>query len=104
MAMSSEAPMTVALFISMASITWLAAYAWTRWLVRPQANLVGLETLDRLESRLLQIERAIDAIAVEVERLGEGQRFTARILADRLPDGVQPQRLPREFRTVDTPH
>lgn len=104
MAMSSEAPMTVALFISTASVAWSAAYAWTRWLVRPQGNALGPEYLDRIDCRLAQVEGAIDAIAVEVERLGEGQRFTARLIADRLPDGVQPRGLPGEYRRVDTPH
>ncbi len=104
MAMSSEAPMAVALFISAASVAWSAAYAWTRWLVRPQASLVEPEHRDRIDNRLAQIERAIDTIAVEVERLGEGQRFTARLIADRLPDDIQHRNLPREYRRVDTPH
>jgi hypothetical protein len=104
MAMSSEAPMAVALFVSAASVAWSAAYAWTRWLVRPQAGLVEPEHRDRIDNRLVQIERAIDAIAVEVERLGEAQRFTARLITDRLPDDVQPYSLPREYRRADTPH
>ena len=104
MAMNSEAAMAVALFISAASVAWSAAYAWTRWLVRPQESLVEPEHRDRIDNRLVQIERAIDAIAVEVERLGEGQRFTARLIAARLPDDIQPRNLPREYRKVDTPH
>jgi hypothetical protein len=35
------------------------------------------------EQRLARIEQAVDAIAVEVERISEGQRFTTRLLADR---------------------
>lgn len=33
-------------------------------------------------SRLERIEHAVDAIAVEVERISEGQRFTTKVLAD----------------------
>ncbi len=33
--------------------------------------------------RLARIEQAVDAIAVEVERISEGQRFTTRLLSDR---------------------
>jgi len=33
-------------------------------------------------SRLERIEQAVDAIAVEVERISEGQRFTTRVLSD----------------------
>lgn len=36
------------------------------------------------EDRLARIEQAVDAVAVEVERLGESQRFTASLLAERL--------------------
>ena len=35
--------------------------------------------------RLERIEQAVDAIAIEVERISEGQRFTSRLLADRAP-------------------
>jgi hypothetical protein len=37
----------------------------------------------RIEERLSRIEQAIDAMAVEVERVSEGQRFTTKLLADR---------------------
>lgn len=33
--------------------------------------------------RLERMEQAIDAIAVEVERIAEGQRFTSKLLAGR---------------------
>lgn len=33
-------------------------------------------------SRLERIEQAVDAIAVEVERISEGQRFTTKLLSD----------------------
>jgi hypothetical protein len=33
-------------------------------------------------ARLERIEQAVDAIAVEVERISEGQRFTTKVLAD----------------------
>ena len=39
-----------------------------------------------LAARLAHMEQAIDAIAVEVERISEGQRFTTKLLAERTPD------------------
>ncbi len=36
----------------------------------------------RIEERLSQLTTAVDAIAVEVERISEGQRFTTKLLAD----------------------
>lgn len=36
-----------------------------------------------LSSRLSNLERSLDAIAVEVERVGEGQRFMSRLFSER---------------------
>ena len=38
-------------------------------------------------ARLERMEQAIDSIAVEVERISEGQRFTTKLLAERSADG-----------------
>ena len=43
-----------------------------------------------LEARLTRIEEAVETIAVEIERMGEGQRFVTKLLAEgagKLPDG-----------------
>jgi hypothetical protein len=44
---------------------------------------------------------ALDSLAIEVERISEAQRFTARILADRHDAPVRPTSLPS---SVITPH
>jgi hypothetical protein len=36
-----------------------------------------------LHDRLERIEHAVEAMAVEVERISEGQRFVTRLLAER---------------------
>jgi hypothetical protein len=38
---------------------------------------------DDLTARIERIERAVDAVAVEVERISEGQRFVTKLLAER---------------------
>jgi hypothetical protein len=43
-----------------------------------------------VNARLERMEQSIDAIAVEVERIAEGQRFVTKLLADR----PAPARLP----------
>jgi hypothetical protein len=40
---------------------------------------VPADVTDRLE----RIERAVEAVAIEVERISEGQRFTTKLLSDR---------------------
>jgi hypothetical protein len=47
---------------------------------------------ERLENgRLEQLQQSVDAIAVEVERIAEAQRFSAKLLAGR----SEPSDLPR---------
>jgi len=38
-----------------------------------------------LASRLERIEQAVDSVAIEVERISEGQRFTTKLLNERSP-------------------
>jgi hypothetical protein len=35
------------------------------------------------DERMTRLEQAVESIAVEVERISEGQRFTTKLLADR---------------------
>jgi hypothetical protein len=35
-----------------------------------------------MDARLARVEQAVEAIAIEVERVGEGQRFLTKLLAD----------------------
>ena len=42
-----------------------------------------MRRLDEIAERVNRIETAVDATAIEVERISEGQRFTTRLLADR---------------------
>lgn len=51
-----------------------------RQMDRGRTNLPGDP---QINERLQHIEQAIDAIAVEVERIAEGQRFVTRVLAER---------------------
>lgn len=42
----------------------------------------SLELLRSLDGRMTRLESAVDTIAVEVERVTEGQRFTVKLLSD----------------------
>ena len=41
-----------------------------------------------VSDQLLHITQSVDAIAIEVERISEGQRFTTKMLADRSREGT----------------
>jgi len=44
------------------------------------------------DERLRRLEHAIDSMAIELERIGEGQRFVTKLLSER---GREPERVPQ---------
>lgn len=65
-------------------------------------TLNGPSNTPALEARLARIEEAVDTIAVEIERMGEGQRFVTKLLSERtaqLPDASK-----ASSGRVTTPH
>lgn len=50
---------------------------------RHRSSVAAPPQLDAIEQRLARLEQAVDAIAVETERISEGQRFATKLLADR---------------------
>jgi len=73
---------SVAFFVMCAviAIGFPIARAIARKMDRRGATAPGGDADTR--NRLERIEQAVDAIAVEVERISEGQRFTTKIIAD----------------------
>ena len=54
------------------------------WLSRRQPPPpIPHEQLENIEMRLVQLQQAVDDVAIEMERVAEGQRFTAKLLAER---------------------
>ena len=53
--------------------------------------------------RIERIEQIVETMAIEIERISEGQRFTTKLLADRTPDEI-PMAHVRDAERVVTPH
>ena len=53
--------------------------------VRDAPNLAAAAGLD---DRLTHIERSVDAVAIEVERVGEGQRFVSKLFTERAAEAA----------------
>ena len=51
--------------------------------MRRRSDPVPRDGLRNIEARLGEMQQAIDSIAVEVERVSEGQRFATKLLAER---------------------
>jgi hypothetical protein len=96
----------VAFFASVSWIAWAAAYAWSRWLIRPhrEPEADALAHANRVEERLASIEQTMQAMAIEIERLGEGQRFTTKLLTERAAQSLIAPPDRDGYRRVDTPH
>ncbi len=71
--------MTFALLMIVA-IPSSIAFARRIWRGKPQP--VGPKS-DEITPRLDRLEHAVDAIAIEIERISEGQRFVTKVLAER---------------------
>jgi hypothetical protein len=64
------------------------AYARRIWRGAPKNSMPRMD--DVIVPRLDRLEQAVDAIAIEIERISEGQRFVTRVLAER-PASAPPQ-------------
>jgi hypothetical protein len=57
------------------------------WLTRrqppPVLPSISDQRLESIEMRLVQLQQAIDDVAIEMERVAEGQRFATKLLAER---------------------
>jgi len=58
-----------------------------RWVDRAPTSIVQIPS--DVTARLERIEQAVEAVAIEVERIAEAQRFSAKLMADQraLPGG-----------------
>ena len=67
----------------LAGLALATIYSWARRLGHPRGAR-SREAVSGLQAgQLERLEQSIDAIAVEVERISEGQRFTTRLFAER---------------------
>ena len=64
--------------------SWIGGYFGARRAVR-SAQLNAPAASEASRAHLAQLGQMVEAIAIEVERVAEGQRFTTRLLADRIP-------------------
>ena len=80
---------------------WAGAQFGARRAARQAAEEVLASTNLGLDRNLAGLTQAVDAIALEVERLSEGQRFTARLLSERPAMSVVPK---QDAARPITPH
>ncbi|MFI5232118.1 MAG: hypothetical protein ACHQSE_06365 [Gemmatimonadales bacterium] len=79
--MNEDVLVVAIIFGTMTLVLFPLVRAWSRRIEGRGAAPPALPP--DVAARLERIERAVESIAVEVERISEGQRFVTRVLADR---------------------
>jgi hypothetical protein len=79
-------------FTAIISGAIIIVYGIRAWSVRGRPK-GPVELPRQVDQRLERIEQAVDAIAIEVERISEGQRFTTKLLSERATQQPESRRL-----------
>jgi hypothetical protein len=82
-------------FFIMAAVTAIGVPIARAFARRVEAGKPRVPT--EVSARLERMEQAIDSIAVEIERISEGQRFTTKLLSERAAAG-EPSAVPSRER------
>jgi hypothetical protein len=86
-------PVWIALLVPLGFFAMVVSIVVGRPMIRAYATRVENESKrpqipTEVMNRLERIEQAVDAIAVEVERISEGQRFTTKLLSEARPGAL----------------
>ena len=91
----SAGQITAVSIVGMITVLMPLSIAFARLLLRraarPPAPQIPKDVSDRLE----RMEQGIEAVAVEIERIGEGQRFVTQLMSDRAQRAAIPEAVPR---------
>ena len=82
----------------------LLAHGWFRHREKMESLRRPTDQSDALDARLARIEQAVDAIAIEMERVTEGQRFVTKLMSERAPARLEPPAPQAARERVNTPH
>jgi hypothetical protein len=98
----TAALVAVSLFGALASLAFAINAIARAWVARgrDEARLANETATPLADARLARLEQAVDAIALEVERISESQRFTAKLLNE---EGRTPARPAQSQLLSDTP-
>ena len=87
----------VVFFASIATVIRSVAAMFVSW--RRTNGVTDSLSPSLNDARLSRLEQAVDAIALEIERISEGQRFTTKLLSEQ---AKQSSRLRRELTNTPT--
>lgn len=88
--------------VAITAIFAITAVMLRMWLGHRE-RMTGLSRLKKDDGRLERVEQAVEAIAIEIERVSEGQRFVTKMLNDRAQPLSGSAPVPGKARQVDEP-
>ena len=65
------------------TVTYIIRFIAQQFSNARHESRTGLGLSGVSDDRLARLEQAVDSIAIEIERISEGQRFTTKLLAER---------------------
>jgi hypothetical protein len=84
----AEALTVAGAFMAFSVTLFIVARAGIAW-TRPRSRAESAPAIAPVDdSRFARLEEAVDSIAIEVERIAEAQRFTAKLMSERLPNRI----------------
>jgi hypothetical protein len=91
--------------LAIAIVFAISGWMLKTWLSHKE-NMKGLsmtkQGLESSDQRLARVEQAVESIAIEIERVSEGQRYVTKLLNERTQPLLGEVAVPA--RGVDTPH
>ena len=85
--MGPDVIVPIAFFI-MAPVTVVTIMLTRAYVKRSERGALSASPMGEVNARLERMEQAMDAIAVEIERISEAQRFTTRLLSERTAERI----------------
>jgi hypothetical protein len=74
--------------VAISVLSIVTHYVKARYLKEKRKSELPASSMSVDDSRFERLERAVDAIALEVERMTEAQRFTAKLMTERAPERI----------------
>jgi hypothetical protein len=95
--------------IAIAVVFAISAVMLKLWLThRETMKGLSMPKQDRamIENRFEHLEHAVESIAIEIERVSEGQRYVTKLMTDRAQPSLDAAKapVPVQTRRMDTPH
>ena len=81
--MSEPMLVDILVFFGLMSLLGVVGTVIIKLIGRRRGAAADPHVLEEIAARLARLEQVTEATAVEVERIGEGQRFTTKLLGDR---------------------